>query len=121
MFFGRAVDTVGVAITFAVSLGTSAASGALIPLVSQHSAELVTSRGLLILSGISIILVGVGICGIAGRQREKEQATARRTGAFTILEGNRSGVLVRDIGFHVELGSGAWSPDSAKCAEPGRK
>ena len=39
VFFGRAVDTVGVAITFAVSLGTSAASGALIPLVSQHSAN----------------------------------------------------------------------------------
>lgn len=76
VFFGRAVDTVGVAITFAVSLGTSAASGALIPLLSQHSTELLTRRGLEILFAILIILLGVGLCGVAGRQREKEQSTA---------------------------------------------
>ena len=57
VFFGRAVDTVGVAITFAVSLGTSAASGALIPLLSQHSTELFTRRGVLIVSGILVIIV----------------------------------------------------------------
>lgn len=74
VFFGRAVDIVGVAVTFAVSLGTSAASGAMIPLISQHSTELFTRRGLSILSGIFVLLVGVGMCGMAGRQREREQA-----------------------------------------------
>lgn len=71
VFFGRAVDTVGVAITFAVSLGTSGASGALIPFLGQHSSELFTRRGVLIVLGILVILLGVGICGMAGRQREE--------------------------------------------------
>ena len=74
VFFGRAVDTVGVAITFAVSLGTSAASGALIPLLGQHSSELFTQRGMSILSAIAIILTGVGLCGMAARQREESTA-----------------------------------------------
>ena len=84
VFFGRAVDTVGVAITFAVSLGTSAASGALIPLLSQHSTELFTRRGVLIVSGILVILLGVGICGMAGRQREKDQSTEARSGNYRL-------------------------------------
>jgi L-rhamnose-H+ transport protein len=87
VFFGRAVDTVGVAITFAVSLGTSAAAGALIPLLSQHSTEVFTRRGLLILSGISVILVGVGICGKAGHHREKETSAQTRQVGSRLLKG----------------------------------
>jgi len=75
VFFGRAVDTVGVAITFAVSLGTSAASGALIPLLGQHSGELLTQRGMYILLAIAIILTGVGLCGMAARQREESSTS----------------------------------------------
>jgi L-rhamnose-H+ transport protein len=74
VFFGRAVDTVGVAVTFAVSLGTSAAAGALIPLLGQHASEFVTRRGMLILAAIAIILTGVGLCGMAARQREESSA-----------------------------------------------
>ena len=73
VFFGMAVDTIGVAITFAVALGTSAASGALIPLVSQHYKEIFTTKGFLVFLGISAILAGVAICGRAGRQRDSER------------------------------------------------
>jgi len=73
VFFGMAVDTIGVAITFAVALGTSAASGALIPLVSQHHKEILTTKGFMIFLGILAILIGVAICGRAGRRRDSER------------------------------------------------
>ncbi|HYI97680.1 MAG TPA: L-rhamnose/proton symporter RhaT [Bryobacteraceae bacterium] len=110
VFFGRAVDTVGVAVTFAVSLGTSAASGALIPLVSQHSAELVTRRGLLILASISIVLVGVGICGIAGRQREMEQTAGAGRAPSRFLRGILLAFLSGILGSMLNSGLALGAP-----------
>ena len=72
VFVGLSLRRLGLAITFAVSLGTSAAVGALTPLVAQHSDRLMTSQGGLILIGVLIILVGVGLCGLAGYRRERE-------------------------------------------------
>jgi L-rhamnose-H+ transport protein len=70
VFFGLAVTLVGVAITFAVSLGTSAAAGALIPLVTQHTDRLFTMQSAWILGGVALILGGVALCGIAGHRRD---------------------------------------------------
>ena len=70
VFFGLALTRLGLAITFAVSLGTSAAVGALTPLVSQHLSQLLTFQGALIVIGILVILLGVGLCGAAGYRRE---------------------------------------------------
>jgi len=106
VFFGRAVDTVGVAITFAVSLGTSAAAGALIPLFGQHSTEVFTRRGLLILSGISVILVGVGICGMAGRQRERERSAQVGSRLFKgVVLAFSSGILGSMLNSGLALGA----------------
>jgi L-rhamnose-H+ transport protein len=70
VFFGLALKRLGLAITFAVTLGTSAAIGALTPLVSQHANRLFTFQGCLIMLGIVVILIGVGLCGLAGYRRE---------------------------------------------------
>jgi L-rhamnose-H+ transport protein len=78
VFFGLALTRLGLAITFAVSLGTSAAVGALTPLVMQHSNQLMTRQGLLICAGVLVILIGVGLCGLAGKSRE---TAAAQTGA----------------------------------------
>ncbi len=72
VFTGLALKRLGLAITFAVSLGTSAAVGALTPLATQHSDRLMTGQGGLIVIGVLIILVGVGFCGLAGYRRERE-------------------------------------------------
>ena len=72
VFFGLALRRLGMAITFAVSLGTSAAVGALTPLVTQHSDRLMTRQGGLILIGVVVILIGVAVCGFAGHRRELE-------------------------------------------------
>ena len=70
VFFGLAITRVGMAITFAIALGTSAAVGALTPLFSQHSDQILTRQGELILFGVAVILVGVALCGLAGHRRD---------------------------------------------------
>ncbi len=110
VFFGLAVDTVGVAITFAVALGTSAASGAVIPLVSQHYNEIFTHKGLMVFLGILAILLGVAICGRAGHQRESERTkneTTKSNAQFKkgFIYAFLSGVLGSMLNVGLTLGS----------------
>jgi len=70
VFFGLAVDAVGIALAFSVILGTSAAVGSLIPLVHLHREKILTGGGLLVLLGVVLVLAGVGVCAVAGRIRE---------------------------------------------------
>ncbi|MGA7293496.1 MAG: L-rhamnose/proton symporter RhaT [Terriglobales bacterium] len=70
VFFGLALTRLGLAITFAVCLGTSAAVGALTPLIAQHADQIMTRQGALIILGVLIIILGVALCGLAGRHRE---------------------------------------------------
>jgi L-rhamnose-H+ transport protein len=74
VLFGLAIPMVGLAITFAVSLGTSAACGSLIPLLMNQPGRLLTPAGLLILLGLAIVVCGVALCGLAGRLRERLKA-----------------------------------------------
>jgi L-rhamnose-H+ transport protein len=70
VFFGLAVDAIGMALSFSVILGISAALGSIIPLVRLHPAEVLASEGLAVYAGVLLVLVGVGICAVAGRRRE---------------------------------------------------
>lgn len=71
VFFGLAVDAIGIALTFSLVLGTSAAVGALIPLVRLHPERLNASAGHGVLAGVGLFLLGVLLCAIAGKQREE--------------------------------------------------
>jgi L-rhamnose-H+ transport protein len=81
VFFGLALTRLGLAITFAVCLGTSAAVGALTPLIAQHPELVMTRQGGLIILGVIVIIIGVALCGLAGKHREaalqQASATAR--------------------------------------------
>ncbi len=70
VFFGLAVDAVGIALAFSVILGISAAVGTLIPLIRLHPEKALTSGGLLLLLGVALVIAGVGVCAVAGRKRE---------------------------------------------------
>jgi L-rhamnose-H+ transport protein len=90
VFFGLALTRLGLAITFAVCLGTSAAVGALTPLIAQHADRVMTRQGELILLGVFVIVLGVALCGLAGKRREdalqRASATTRKGfwGGFTL-------------------------------------
>lgn len=71
VFFGLAVDLIGIALTFSLVLGISAAVGTLIPLLRFHPERLNTPAGYGVLGGAGMVLFGVFFCAIAGRMREK--------------------------------------------------
>lgn len=77
VLFGLALDNIGLAIAFAVNLGTSAAAGSFVPLVVQHPEKLLSRQGFWIVAGVLIIFIGVALCGLAGKQRDAiTEATA---------------------------------------------
>jgi len=82
VFFGLAVDAVGIALAFSVILGISAAVGSLIPLVREHPEKIPTSGGMMVLLGIALVIAGVSVCAVAGRKREAALGQGpRRTSA----------------------------------------
>jgi len=70
---GLSYPLVGVAVAFAVGLGSAAAAGSLLPLLVQHPYQVFTQAGKLILLGVFIMLGGVAVCGWAGHERERDQ------------------------------------------------
>ncbi|HEY7855196.1 MAG TPA: L-rhamnose/proton symporter RhaT [Terriglobales bacterium] len=76
IFFGLAVEGVGIALAFSIILGLAAAVGSLVPLLRQHPDQIFQPLGLQVLAGVGLVLVGVGICALAGRRREAAQRTS---------------------------------------------
>jgi len=90
VFFGLAVESIGIALTFSLVLGTSAAVGTLLPLVRLHPERLNTPAGHGLLSGVGFLLIGVAICAIAGRYRE----TALKIGMPSQHTGHTKGLVL---------------------------
>jgi L-rhamnose-H+ transport protein len=74
VLLGVSVARVGMALTFAIVIGLSACLGTLIPLVALHRDLLFSAKGLTVLVGMMIMLVGIYLCAKAGREREQIQA-----------------------------------------------
>jgi L-rhamnose-H+ transport protein len=75
LLLGMSFPLVGVAVGAAVALGCAAAVGTLLPIL-YAGAPVQGSTALTILLGVVAVVVGVGICGFAGRARERHQDTA---------------------------------------------
>ena len=72
--FGLGVEAIGIALNFAIALGTATVVGSAIPLFWFHSESVLTRQGFVIEGGIAIITLGIVLCGIAGRSKERDQA-----------------------------------------------
>lgn len=70
VLFGLAVDAIGIALTFSIVLGMSAAIGSMIPLIRLHPEKVFSHTGLGVMAGVVLVVIGVVICAIAGRRRE---------------------------------------------------
>jgi L-rhamnose-H+ transport protein len=81
---GLAIESIGVALGFSIVLGVSAAMGTLIPFIRLHRAMLSTQTGGILLSGLALVVLGVGFCAAAGQGRELELANCpnRKTTSF---------------------------------------
>lgn len=71
VLFGLALEKIGIALTFSIVLGLSAAMGSLIPLVRLHADKLSTRTGLISLAGIGLVLLGVAASALAGKMRDR--------------------------------------------------
>jgi L-rhamnose-H+ transport protein len=108
VFFGLAIPLVGIAIVFTISLSTSAASGALLPLLMQHRDRLLSAQGAVLLAGIALIAVGVAFCGKAGLERDgaKGSATGKKNFVRGFLFALISGVLGSLLNLGLAYGDG---------------
>jgi len=81
IFFGLGIAALGIALNFAIAIGLSTALGSLVPLVALHSDMIATTKGLVIILGVVLILVGIVFCAVAGRHKEQAMrgSTEERT------------------------------------------
>lgn len=121
VLFGLAVDSIGVALAFAIVLGLSAAIGSLIPLIQLHPDKIFTPAGLGVIAGVVLVVAGVSVCAIAGKKREMAAGAERHskmsfgTGlACAIL----SGLGAAAMNFGVAFGGALSSAASAAGASP---
>jgi L-rhamnose-H+ transport protein len=80
VLFGLAVPVMGMALSFSIVVGMSAALGSLIPLVMLNPGRVWTASGMLIMAGVALTLAGVAVLGAAGRQRELSRQQPRNAG-----------------------------------------
>jgi L-rhamnose-H+ transport protein len=94
VLFGLSVARIGMALTFSIVLGTSAAVGTLLPFIRLHSELLFTTVGGFIFAGVFFVACGMVFCALAGFRREREADTSsgsRRTGSF------RTGLIIASV------------------------
>lgn len=98
VLFGLAVDSIGIALTFSIVLGISAAVGSVVPLIRLHPEKLLTTGGLITFAGVALVMVGVAICAVAGRRREE---------AMAARDGRPKANMSRGLAFAILCGFGA--------------
>lgn len=110
LMFGQSVSAIGISLANTLVLAISSALGSLLPLLLLTHHRIFEPSGQKVLAGVAIAVVGIALCGNAGRIREKAAGgksergdlvgKARPLGIALLLAGG-SGVLsgVFNIGF----------------------
>lgn len=108
VFFGLAVDMIGITLAFSIVLGTSAAVGSLVPMVSLHREHLTSASGYAVVGANALILLGVTLCAAAGKIREgpsvRSASSQKRTSQGLLLS-ILCGLLASFMNFGVAFGT----------------
>jgi L-rhamnose-H+ transport protein len=85
--FGLGISRVGLALGFAIILGITASFGSLIPMAILHPADLLLKRGVALIAGTIVMVLGLVLLALAGRTRERDMGanTVGRSGFATGL------------------------------------
>lgn len=75
LLFGQGISRVGLALGYAIILGITSSFGGLVPMAILHSDQLVARQGLALIAGTVVMTVGLVFFAVAGRRREREQAS----------------------------------------------
>ena len=85
VLFGLGMERLGMALGYPVIMGLIASLGALIPLLVFFPQTLFTGRGLVLLAGTGLVILGISLCSIAGSRRAPDAArSAAGPSAFRI-------------------------------------
>jgi L-rhamnose-H+ transport protein len=101
--FGRSVESIGVSMANTLVIGLSSALGSLVPLFMKGEVHIRTKE-IVLFAGIIALLVGVGVCGKAGRIRDGHQqieALSWRGYFFAVGAGVMSAIF--NIGYALAL------------------
>jgi L-rhamnose-H+ transport protein len=71
VLFGIAVVRLGMSLAFTIIIGLGTVFGTMIPLVTQHSAEMYSRNSAILMAGCGLTVVGVVLSGIAGKLRDR--------------------------------------------------
>jgi L-rhamnose-H+ transport protein len=105
--FGLAISRVGMALGFALILGITSSFGSLIPMAILHPEQLLARRGLALIAGSAIMVLGLAFLALAGRTREKDLGTGKgaRSGfAFGLVLCIFSGIFSSMMNFSFVFG-----------------
>ncbi|MBL8231568.1 MAG: hypothetical protein JNL98_23935 [Bryobacterales bacterium] len=102
ILFGLSVDRLGVSVANSLVIGISSALGSLVPLMLGGTLRFET-RQILLFLGIAAFLVGVMLCGAAGKMREA--STSVRPSSTGLFFAAGAGVLsaIFNIGYSLAL------------------
>jgi L-rhamnose-H+ transport protein len=109
--FGIAIRYVGFSLTYAIAVGISCVLGTLLPpLVHGTLGDVLKSNGAgYLFSGVAMGAVGIALCGIAGRKKEKDlEKQQNNQSGFSLAKGLPlcflAGVLSALYGFSLDQG-----------------
>src|SRR5437867_594690 len=102
--FGKSVHSIGVSMANTLVIGLSSALGSLVPLFMKSEVHVGTKQ-LVLFAGVIALLIGVAVCGKAGRMRDGEQQTQGTVPLAGYLFALAAGVMsaVFNIGYAMAL------------------
>lgn len=80
LMFGQSVSAIGISLANTLVLAISSALGSLLPILLRAPEKLFLPAGRSVLEGVAIVVVGIVLCGYAGRLREKSSGGAADRG-----------------------------------------
>ncbi len=87
VLFGLGMERLGMALGYPIIMGLIASLGALIPLLVFFPKALLTTKGLVLLAGTALVILGIVLCSIAGSRRKpsgSQSSTGTPSNAFKI-------------------------------------
>lgn len=119
--FGLSMRYLGISLGMAVALGFCSAFGALIPpvymdlfgtgMAETFTAMMKSNKGLFVIAGVLICLVGIAICGKAGMMKEKELSADEKKASIKEFDLKKglivaiiSGILSACMSFAISAG-----------------
>ena len=87
VLFGLGMARLGMALGYPIIMGLIASLGGLIPLLVFFPRTVFTPRGLVLLAGTAIVIVGIAVCSVAGSRRTPSAAKSNAVASHALTAG----------------------------------